>query len=229
MRFCWNATNFIFLKMKTKIWADSSRSCLHIFRRLAKLHCRQNTTHAQPFTHTHTYTSTAADNQLSCCATSTHSVYLPKLVCAWVSVCVLSDEWKFAASCRRSKKFFFVFPLFFLVLIFDIFSLAAKQQTNWQTAGRFHRCNWVNIEGNKTAMQMQGQKRLKKKESKERETIKYLTDCSSKQNEMRSAFSQFVCSLFNPVPATSPPPTPMPSVRLGICNSSIWYCGRKPF
>lgn len=128
-----------------------------------ELHCRQYTTHAQPVTHTHTYTytSTAADNQLSCCATSTHSVYLPKLVCAWVSVCVcvLSDEWKFAASCRRSKKFFFVFPLFFLVLIFDIFSVAAKQQTNWQTAGRFHRCNWVNIEGNKSAMQMQGQNR----------------------------------------------------------------------
>lgn len=152
--------------MKTKIWAHSSRSCLHTFRRLAGTSLQTVHNIAQPVTHTYTHTSTAADNQLCCCATSMRRVYLPKLVCAWVNVCACymcvclfwANEILLQAVGDQKSSFSFL-TLFFLVLIFDIFSLAAKQQTNWQTAGRFHRCNWVNMEGSKSAMQMQGQNR----------------------------------------------------------------------
>lgn len=108
--------------MKTKIWAHSS---LHTFRRLAGTSLQTVHNIAQPVTHTHTYTSTAADNQLCCCATSTRGVYLPKLVCAWVNVCAcvyvcvsVLSEWNFAAGCRRSKKFLFVFDSFFFLCWF---------------------------------------------------------------------------------------------------------------
>lgn len=120
--------------MKTKIWAHSS---LHTFIRLAGTSLQTVHNIAQPVTHSHTYTSTAADNQLCCCATSMRRVYLPKLVCAWVNVCAwvsvcalvskcacvyvcvsVLSEWNFAAGCRRSKQFLFVFDSFFFLCWF---------------------------------------------------------------------------------------------------------------
>lgn len=87
-----NVTNFIFLKMKTKIWADSScRSCLHTLSDVSpELHSRRYTT--QMHTHTHS-------NQVDVPLPYTACIHITKL-----SMCLCEcHAWKFA-SCRRSKK-----------------------------------------------------------------------------------------------------------------------------